>query len=185
MMLVNNSRMGEFAYFSNIKTKCFNNEVGEAFYSYMMSIDVSGFYAQRDFPETDSKRIAIADYLQSHMKFLKFNYVLKNRSIIATPLTELFEEYTNFCQIQNIKHVLGKNKFLEKMKQDMAIAPKKINGYFKYNVTIEKLKDISERFKWLCHYDQLEEGPEEEDDNDDTDYKTKYKNAMLRIRKTK
>ena len=79
----------------------------------MMSIDVSGFYAQRDFLETDSKRIAIADYLQSHMKFLKFNYVLKHRSIIATPPSELFEEYTNFCQAQNIKHVLGKKSFLK------------------------------------------------------------------------
>ena len=72
----------------------------------------------------------------------------------------------------------------------MAIAPKKINGYFKYNVTIETLKDISERFKWLCQYDQLEEGPEkedgetteEDDDNDDIDYKAKYENAILRIK---
>ena len=87
MMPVNNSRMGDHEYFKNIKTKCFNNEVGEAFYAYMMTIDVDGFYAQQHFPETDSKRIAIADYLQSHMKFLKCNYVLKTRSIIATQPT--------------------------------------------------------------------------------------------------
>ena len=43
----------------------FNNDVGEAFYAYMMTIDVEGFNAQKHFPETDSKRIAIADYLQS------------------------------------------------------------------------------------------------------------------------
>ena len=42
----------------------------------------------------------------------------------------------------------------------MNIIPKKPNEYFKFSVTIETLKDIAERFKWLCHYDQLEKEPE-------------------------
>jgi hypothetical protein len=182
MMPVNNSRMGDYAYFNNIKTNCFNNEVGEAFYAYMMSINVDGFYAQKDFPETDSKRIAIAEYLQSHMKFLKFNYLLKNKGIVHVPPSDLHDEYINFCQLNNIKHVLGKNKFYEKLKQDMDIVPKKTNGYFKFNVSLERLQDIADRFKWLCKYDMIEEEEPKEDDDDCISYKDKYENALIRIR---
>ena len=63
----------------------------------------------------------------------------------------------------------------------MGIIPKKTNGYFKFSVSIETLKDISDRFKWICHYDQLEEEPEKEED-DDIGYKTKYEKALLRIK---
>jgi hypothetical protein len=185
IMPVNNSRMGDYKYFSNIKNNCFNNDVGEAFYSYMMSIDVEGWLAEEGFPETDSKRIAISELLPSHMKFLKFEYVLRNRGISYMRPDDLHNEYSTYCQLNNIKGVLGKNKFIEKLKEDLNIIPTKKNGYFKYDITYEKLKDIADRFKWICAYDEVQNDfidNEEEENNDDIGYKAKYEKAMKRIK---
>ena len=58
---------------NNIRNKCFNLEVGEAFYSYMMSIDITNYYAQKCFPDTENKLLAIANQLDPVEKFLKNN----------------------------------------------------------------------------------------------------------------
>ena len=48
---------------NNIRKKCFNLEIGEVFYSYMMSNGVSNYYAQKCFPDTENKLLAIANQL--------------------------------------------------------------------------------------------------------------------------
>ena len=76
---INNSRIGDYAFFNNVRTQCFNLEVGECFYSYMLEKDTSEFFAEnkeKGFPETEYKRIAIASLLSPTEKFLKFNYLL-------------------------------------------------------------------------------------------------------------
>ena len=176
IMPVNNSKMQDHDYFENIRKNCFNMKVGECFYAYMMSIDVANFYAQREFPETDAKRIAISELLPSHMKFLKFEYYLKNKAIVNKLSQDLYNEYCYFCPLQNIKHTQTKNNFYRDLKADMKIEPKK-SGVMKYNVTFEELKDLATRFKWLCQYDEFT--VEEEDDEDDVvvvkpDYKALY-----------
>lgn len=68
---ISHSRLGDYKYFEDIHKSCFNNEVGEAFFSYLNEIDISNFYAQRDFPVTDKKKTAIANLLPIVHKFLK------------------------------------------------------------------------------------------------------------------
>ena len=48
IMPVSNIHVDDFEYFSNIRKQCFILKVGEAFYSYMMELNIDGFYAQRD-----------------------------------------------------------------------------------------------------------------------------------------
>jgi hypothetical protein len=68
---LNPSRIRDYEYFRNLRNNCFNNEVGEAFFSYLMTkvkiTDEQGkdFMAQEDFPETSNKRLAIANLLHS------------------------------------------------------------------------------------------------------------------------
>ena len=64
-------KKGDYEYMNNIRNKCFNLEVGEAFYSYMMSIDITNYYAQKCFPDTENKLLAIANQLDPVEKFLK------------------------------------------------------------------------------------------------------------------
>jgi hypothetical protein len=156
--------MNDYDYFGNIRDNCFNLEVGEVFYSYMMSIDTEKFYAQKEFPETDAKRIAISELLPSHMKFLKFEYFLKNKPIQKIAPQDLFKEYEFFCPLNGIKHSSTKNNFYKDLKTDLGIIPHKTSGYMKYDVSIDTLKDLSTRFKWICQYDEF---IEENDDQDD------------------
>jgi hypothetical protein len=93
-------KKGDYEYMNNIRNKCFNLEVGEAFYSYMMSIDITNYYAQKCFPDTENKLLAIANQLDPVEKFLKNNYVLKKRSI-QDKSTDFYNEYKGFCSLQN------------------------------------------------------------------------------------
>ena len=92
-------KKGDYEYMNNIRNKCFNLEVGEAFYSYMMSIDITNYYAQKCFPDTENKLLAIANQLDPVEKFLKNNYVLKKRSI-QDKSTDFYNEYKGFCSLQ-------------------------------------------------------------------------------------
>jgi hypothetical protein len=167
IMPVNNSRMNDYKYFGYLRDNCFNLEVGEIFYSYLMSLDVKGFYAQKEFPETSAKRIAISELLPPHMKFLKYEYYLKSKEIKKVSPSDLFKEYSFYCNLNGIKHPLTKNNFYKELKADLAIEPYKTAGYMKYDVTLETLKDLATRFKWICQYDEFEEEEEEEKDEDD------------------
>ena len=78
---LNTERKDDYEYFEKIIENCYNDEVGEAFFSYLKTKitdeECRKFYGQRDFPETINKRIAIANKLNSVYKFIKFDYVLK------------------------------------------------------------------------------------------------------------
>ena len=154
IMPVNNSKMEDHIYFGHIRDNCFNMVVGECFYAYMKSLNIDGFYAQKEFPETDAKRIAISELLPSHMKFLKFEYYLKNKSIINKLPQDLYNEYVYFCPLNNIKHTQTKNNFYKDLKADLKIEPHK-SGVMRYNVTYETLSDLALRFKWICQYDEF------------------------------
>ena len=75
------SKKGDYKYFEKIRKNCFNNEVGEAIFSYLRTKisdeECDNFYAQRDFPETNAKLIAKAKLLNSSVKFIKENFILK------------------------------------------------------------------------------------------------------------
>ena len=159
---LNDSRKGDFEYFENIRTKCFNNEVGEAFFSYMLEVDTKGFYAQKNFPETENKRLAHANLLDPVEKFIKSQYLLKNRGIEKTRTTELYKHYIDFCS--SIVHKpLTNVLFYAKLKSLLKFESKKINGYQYYCVTLDELKALAEKNKWLCEFDEVETEAESDD----------------------
>ena len=84
--------MKDYNYFQNIKNKCYNSKVGEAFYSYLLSINVDHFVAQRDFPLTENKKNAISQLLPSPFKFLK-QKLLQNEEIGRIKPKELYFDY--------------------------------------------------------------------------------------------
>jgi hypothetical protein len=166
IMPVNNTRMNDHAYFGNIRNNCFNHAVGECFYAYLMTVNIKGFYAQSEFPETDAKRIAIAELLPAHMKFLKYEYYLKSKAIIKKLPQELHKEYEYYCSLNNYKHPLTKNNFYKELKTDLGIEPHKCSVNY-YTVTLDQLKDFATRFKWICQYDEFKDDDEPEDETID------------------
>ena len=159
-------RKGDHKYFEHIKKECYNNIVGEAFFSYLMTVitddESKQFYGQRDFPETKSKRLAISNTLCSIYKFLKEEYILTKKSIEKMKCVDLYEKYTNYCKLKIIRPI-QRNECYKKF-EEIGIFPFKTNGNNFYIVANEFLQKIADREKWICEYDeqQCDEDEEEE-----------------------
>jgi len=185
IMPLSSCKKGDYEYMNNIRNKCFNLQVGEAFYSYMMSIDITNFYAQKCFPETENKLLAIANQLDPVEKFLKIKYVLKKRNI-QDKSTDFYEEYKGFCVLHTYKP-LTNTMFYAKLKNLCNIEKKKINGIYKFKVPYETLKEMSDKNKWVCEFDEEEEEVDEDDDETDDETspidKINYKLRCIELEK--
>ena len=148
---LNPSRVGDYEYFKTLKEKCFNKAVGEAFFSYLMTKitdeESQKFYGQKDFPDTSNKLLAISNLLHSSYKFLKYRYLLANKSVEKICRNEMFLEYKLFCQSENYKSC-GRNDFYKKL-ETINIFSDKINGEWYYNIPLNKIKNIAKQYKWV------------------------------------
>jgi len=175
---LNPSRIGDYEYFKNLKEKCFNMSVGEAFFSYLMTKitdeQSEKFLGQRDFPDTSNKRLTISNLLHSSYKFLKERYLLTNTSIEKKAPIELLLEYKLFCTDEHYKSC-GRNDFYKKL-ETIGIISRFNNGDKYYNVDIKTLKDIAKKYKWICEYDNYieDEYIDEEEKEEIIDYKALY-----------
>jgi hypothetical protein len=163
------SKKGQFDYWASLRKDCFNNTIGEAFFSYLLTKitdeEAIKYYGQRDFPDTENKILAIANSLSSVYKFIKFNYILKNRGISKILRGSLYNEYEMYTETSHLRKC-GKNDFFQKL-EEVNIKAKKINGEYYYALTKEELTLISTNEKWICKYDDIEESNDEPTINDD------------------
>ena len=189
---ISGCRVKDTVFFSNLRNQCFNYEVGEAFYAYLLSIDVSKFNAQRDFPMTDQKRNAISQMLPTPYKFLK-SKLLKSEEIGVIKPKELYAEYTKFCEASNpiLKPVLF-NIFLEKL-AEIQIDSKKTSGNNKegkkqcgtmfFNISLEHIKTIADKHKWISDYDEYANTEYEMEDADSIEISKKEYDEFLAWKK--
>ena len=100
-------------YFVNLRAKCFNDEVGNAFYSLMLERDTTGFISQ-NFPDTKNKLCSLNKRLDSTYTFLKNEYILKKRELKIKP-KELYEDYVDYCKTEKISRIHSKGDFMTKL----------------------------------------------------------------------
>lgn len=178
---LNTKFIGNETYFNNIYENCFNDKVGEAFFCYMLEVDVDKFNPQK-YPLTQSKCDSIVKRLDSVFMFLKEQYVLKNQSINMS-VEELFTEYKGHCLSEDCK-AYGKIDFTKKLKE-ININYKKSNSTNKYKVSHEELLEIAEQFKWIHVLDeftvQADKGNPNDLDHGINEYKDKYNKAQEKI----
>jgi hypothetical protein len=148
---VSTKRMQDYEYFGKIKNNCFNHEVGEAFFSLLSEIDVKDFRPQQ-YPITEAKEMAFSERLDFEYKFLKYEYVLQNKSIIKKKGVVLFSEYTEYCE--SIKRRALSLKMFYKKLRDINLETYKTNGEWCYDVSIDTLKEIAKKGKWIDKYDE-------------------------------
>lgn len=139
-------------YFGNLRSKCFKKEVAEAYYNYLLTIDTTNFESQRDMPETKSKKNVIADLLCIEYKFLKDEYILKNNNISKVTPKSLHSNYSDYCSIKEKKPV-SLIRFSAKLRE-IGIEYRKIHGDNVYNVSLDDLKKIAEKHKWMHELDE-------------------------------
>jgi hypothetical protein len=159
---INPSRMNDFKYFAHIRDSCFNDEVGHAFYCYLLERDTSEFNSG-DIPVTQAKKDLCADLLHPHEKFLKFNYLLKEKCL-NIKVKDLFEQYQAYCEVKKLPYHSSLQKFSQSMRE-LGLDYKKSNGYNLYKYTLEKIKDVATKKKWShdLDADELNDEFDEED----------------------
>ena len=148
---------GNHEYWNDLHKKCFNDEVGEAFYNMMMERDVSKFNAQKDMPETEAKKIAILERLDHVARFLKYYTLNPNKcyELQDKTLTDIYELFTKHCVdfnlVEDVKKIkLGIRNFSGKLKEygihqrGLTIPPYRV-----YNIEHEKLIEQAKKHSWL------------------------------------
>ena len=174
--------IGNKQYFDMLYKRCFNMEVGHAFYCYLLEIDTTDFNPQ-DFPTTQSKADSHAKRLPSEYVFLKEQFIRHKEGIAKTSPKDLFAQYKVRYQDAKTK---GQHEFYRSLR-DVGISPIKSNGYNYYNVSYDALLEIATRFHWIHEYDEIdvpeqltEEEPSVLDDKDTKiDELMKQNNALM------
>ena len=148
---------GDLEYFGNIRDKCFNDAVGEAFYCYLHGIDTTNFYAQR-FPITQSKKDAYVKRLHSVELFLKDSYILLKLPV-NNSLTVIFNEYKSYCESNGIRSV-NKIDFNKKMSElGFKYFSSRVDGKTmnKYKISIDELNAVAEKGYWIHDTDEYDD----------------------------
>ena len=148
---LNTEYQNNFSYFEKLRNKCFNNDVGYAFYCYLMEIDLKS-YNSLDMPLTENKKDAIVDLLSLTEKFLKFNYVLKELPIKCT-LSELYKQYESYVTKNHPDHKCERLVEFSSNMKNLGLSHKPIGGYNCYRILYETLKQIADKKHWLHELD--------------------------------
>jgi hypothetical protein len=177
------SRVGDHAYFDSLYGDCFNDEVGHAFYCYMMEIKTEAFNPQ-SYPLTRSKLDSITKRLDFVYDFLKQNYILQHKSIYCS-VDELFEEYKIF--VGDSHKAYGKIDFNKKLRE-IGIDYYKTNGGMlnRFKVSFDDLMIIANKFKWIHDLDEFSKSKvpintDKLDNGLDDEYKSKYESSQKQI----
>ena len=150
---LSNKRKGDIKFFDNIYKSCMNDECGDAFFSYLFSVDLTDYHDQ-DFPATQGKQDAIVKRLDNVSKFIKERYVLKYKNFMLN-LKEAHDEYISYCQMNSSKE-LCKIDFNKKLDSINIKSFKSGNEHNKFNITHEKLVEIAKKNKWMHDTDDFE-----------------------------
>lgn len=146
---LSSKRLDDFVYYGNLRDMCFNDEVGLAFYCYLMEINIDNFNSL-DMPETKNKLALISELLPPIEKFLKFNFVLRNASI-NMKLKDLWMLYKDFDHGKS--EDVSIQRFSEPMRE-LGFEYSKQSGYSTYKISIDELNNIAKKRKWLHELDK-------------------------------
>jgi hypothetical protein len=161
---ISTEHLRDLVYFGNIRDTCFNKEVGDAYYNFLMEIDLKGFNSQ-DYPITESKLDSIAKRLDNVYKFLKDHYILEKKGINKVKVSNLFAQYENYCTKYQFK---AKNKIdFNRMLEEVGIRRHKNDSVQFYNETYESLNALADKFHWIHALDEALENNECMFNNDD------------------
>jgi hypothetical protein len=136
-------------YFNKLYGECYNDEVGEAFFHYIYSIDTEKFNPQV-FPITQSKLDSLSKRLDSVYKFIKESFILTNEDINIS-CSELYNQYKYNFEAGMKKY--GREDFHKKMAEVGLI--KTLKGKTNvYIFTHQELMAIADKKHWIHELDE-------------------------------
>ena len=151
---VSTEKLGDVVYWTYLNENILTKEVGEAFFSYLYEVDLTGFKSQ-SYPITQNKKDSFAKKLDSVHKFLKDMFVIKNIGVEKVKLADFHSEYETYCTNNNITKIKSKIDFNSSLK-NIGIIYYKSNGVNYYKISKSDLKNISDKFHWVHDLDEVE-----------------------------
>jgi hypothetical protein len=139
-----------------------SDEVGEAFFSFLLSIDLTGYHDQ-DFPLTKAKEDAIVKRLDTVASYIKDKYILRYKNF-DTNLKDAHNEYSEYCSLNSIK-ASCKIEFNKRLESYKITSYKSGSIPNKFNYKYEKLEEIAQANKWKHSTDQYDNGDQFIDDS--------------------
>lgn len=133
--------------------KCMTDEVGEAFYNFLLTIDTENFNPQ-SFPMTNNKLDSLSKRLDNVYKFIKEEYILNNYKLDIS-LTELYSYYKIYCRNNIIKSV-PKEDFNRKLSEANINKIRKNNKYY-FDIQLLDLVSIAKKNNWINELDEFDE----------------------------
>jgi hypothetical protein len=169
-------------YFNKLYSECFNQDVGNCFYSYLIEnvIIPKNWDASSNMPLTKNKKVSLSQKLAKPFVFLKENYLLKEKDI-NMKMKDLHKEYidTNLYYKMNVETF---NKHITESVLKSYIIES--GGYKKLKIKHTDLKIIYEKNNWISDFDEYEkdELQKETDEHNETEIKT-LKQEIERLNK--
>lgn len=155
---ISNEFVGNVEYFTKLCSECTeNDEVGEAFYWYCIEHSENNKdFKSNVFPESEAKQEIIIDNLNIVYKFIKDNYVLRNKGIAQT-FKDFYTEYVTYTERNKIGFKVS-NVVVSKLLKDINIPiVTKGGNRKKIEITKETLLDIYQKRKWILDIDEFEQ----------------------------
>ena len=156
-------------YFNKLYGDCFNQEVGNCLYSYLIDNVVipKGFDASSNMPLTKNKKVSLSQKLAKPFVFLKDTFLLKEVNI-NMKMKDLYNEYTatNLYYKMNVETF---NKHITESVLKSYIIES--GGYKKLKIKHTDLKAIYEKNNWISDFDEYkkEELQAELEEQDETE----------------
>jgi hypothetical protein len=174
VVTLNTKYCNDHAFFAELRKKCFNEKVGYAFYNYLMELNTDDFNSL-DMPDTRAKLDITVDLLTPVEKFLKIEFLLKNKPV-KMKTKALHTKYEDFCE-KNRLYSETATEFRSLMQQ-YGFEFKPINGYNQYRIEVADLQKVADKRKW-CHdmdkdlYGDARDTHDDDDEDDDEDTENK------------
>jgi len=141
-------KVGDRKYYDKLYNECFDDEVGKAFYHYLLAVDTNKFNPQA-FPITQSKQESLSKRLDPVYKFIKDDYILANNNLNCSGM----DLYTEFKMKMHSK--LSKEDFHRKL-LEAGITRGHHKGKIWYTHSNDDLIDVANSKMWLNDLDEFE-----------------------------
>ena len=172
-------KQGDHKYFKTLYDTCFNDVVGECFFSYLLDVNIENFNPQ-SFPMNNNKLDAISKRLDSVYQFLKDSFILRRKDINMS-VQDLYDAYVESNEDKKKYNKIDFNKQLKTIN----INHYKSNGVNKYKISSIDLLVIANKLNWIHELDEFDDIKAINEFNDETDFKSLYEALFIEHNKLK
>jgi len=162
-------RKNDYSYWKKLRDTIFNDKVGEALFYYFNEIDLDAYPKRNDndeieyveynaqscIPRTQQKSDAISENLDTVRKFIRDDYILRDKEFGRIRGSELYEQYMNYVELMKYGNPVMNKKFYTLLR-NIGFEVKSSTGNLIYvsGLDLMKLKEISDKEQWITDVDK-------------------------------